>query len=247
VRLEACGARRDTVRLSQNPRSLARWAASGLGLAIGAYLTYVGVAWWRYGHSWHAPRREDADPLLDRFMPLFEVRGRHQVRVAAPAATTLASARDMDLFQSPAVRAIFRARELVLGATRDDRPRPRGLLAEAQSLGWGVLAEVPDREIVVGAVTQPWKADVVFGALPPEQFAAFDAPGYVKIAWTLGAHPIGPGESLFVTETRVVSTDAVARARFRWYWSYFSPGMALIRWLSLGVLKAEAERRARHF
>jgi hypothetical protein len=37
----------------------------------------------------------------------------------------------------------------------------------------------------------------------------------------------------------------VARERFRWYWSFFSPGMILIRWVSLRPLKAEAERRAR--
>jgi hypothetical protein len=188
---------------------------------------------------------EDADPLLDRFMPVHEVRGRHHIRIAAPPATTLAAAREMDLLQSPAVRALVRARELLLGATPDSRPRPRGLFAEVQALGWGVLADVPDREIVVGAATQPWKANVVFRALLPDEFAAFDEPGFVKIVWTLRADPIGAGESLFSTETRVVSTDAVARARFRWYWSFFSPGMILIRWLSLGPLKTEAERRAR--
>jgi hypothetical protein len=85
----------------------------------------------------------------------------------------------------------------------------------------------------------------VFRALPPGEFAAFGEPGYMKILWTLRTDPIGPGESLFSTETRVVSTDATARARFRWYWSSFSPGMILIRWLSLGPLRAEAERRAR--
>ena len=31
--------------------------------------------------------------------------------------------------------------------------RPKGLLAQTTLLGWGVLAEKPGREIVVGAVT----------------------------------------------------------------------------------------------
>ena len=30
----------------------------------------------------------------------------------------------------------------------------------------GGCCEIPDREIVVGAVTQPWMANVVFRALP---------------------------------------------------------------------------------
>jgi hypothetical protein len=77
-----------------------------------------------------------------------------------------------------------------------------------------------------------------------EAFRAFDAPGYVKIAWTLRADPLGESESVFRTETRVVTTDAAARARFRWYWARFSPGIVLIRHLLLRPLKREAERRA---
>lgn len=113
-----------------------------------------------------------------------------------------------------------------------------------KALGWGMLAEIPDREIVAGAVTQPWKANVVFRSLPPSEFAAFDEPGYVKIVWTLRADPIGPSASVFRTETRVTTTDMSARKKFRWYWSFFSPGMFLIRWVSLSPLKADAERRA---
>jgi len=94
---------------------------------------------------------------------------------------------------------------------------------------------------VVGAVTQPWKAEVVFRALPPEEFAAFAEPGYVKIAWTLRADPISATHSVFRTETRVAATDAPARAKFRLYWSVFSPGMALIRLALLRPLKRDAE------
>jgi hypothetical protein len=45
-----------------------------------------------------------------------------------------------------------------------------------------VLADVPEREVVVGAVTKPWEANVTFRALPPDQFAGFAEPGFVKIA-----------------------------------------------------------------
>jgi hypothetical protein len=67
----------------------------------------------------------------------------------------------------------------------------------------------------------------------------------VKIAWTLRADPLGSDASIFSTETRAIATDPTARARFRWYWSIFSPGMFLIRWTLLGPLAVEAERRAR--
>jgi hypothetical protein len=97
----------------------------------------------------------------------------------------------------------------------------------------------------MGAVTQPWQANVVFRPLPPAEFAAFNKPGYVKIAWTLRADPDGADASIFRTETRAVATNPVSRAKFRRYWSLLSPGIIVIRWASLRPLKAEAERRAR--
>jgi len=217
--------------------------AAGVGLAVGGYGAYAAVAWYRYGR---VSRVDDAerDALLDRFMPTYEVVERHHIRVAAPAAVTLAAAREQDLLQLPLVRPIFKARELVMRATPDDRPQPRGLLAATQALGWGVLAEIADREVVVGAVTKPWEANVTFRALPPDTFATFSEPGLVKIVWSLRADPLDDATSLFRTETRAVATDPGARARFRRYWAFASPGIALIRRLSLRPLKRDAERRA---
>jgi hypothetical protein len=191
-----------------------------------------------------ARRAEEYDPLLDRFVPRYDIVERHHIKVAAPADLTLLAASEMDLQQSPLIRAIFKGRELALGADPDAQTRPRGLLALTKQLGWGVLAETPGREVVMGAVTQPWQPNVVFRALPPNDFASFNEPGYVKIAWTLRADTLGAGESISRTETRVVATDAAARAKFRRYWAWVSPGVVLIRWLSLRLIKQDAERRA---
>jgi hypothetical protein len=223
-------------------RATARWLAVGVGVAGALYGTYGSIAWYRYGDT-AAPNPDERDPLLDRFMPTYEIVERHHIRIAAPAAITLDVAREMDLQASPMVRTIIRAREVLLGATTDARSRPRGLLAETQSLGWGVLADVPGREVVVGAVTRPWEANVTFRALPSDQFAAFSEPGYVKIAWTIRADPIDATESVFRTETRAIATDTNARAKFRRYWSFLSPGIIVIRWAMLNPVKKEAERR----
>lgn len=218
-------------------------AAAGAGVAAAGYATYVAISWSRYGHVTR-PDTRTRDELLDRFIPLYDVVERHQVRVDAPASITLAAARDQDLLRLPVIRTIFKAREIVLGATPDKRTLPRGLMATMQALGWGILVEVPDRELVVGAVTKPWEANVTFYALPPQQFAAFSEPGFVKIVWTLRADSLDAESSIFRTETRAIATDATARARFRRYWAFVSPGIALIRRLSLQPLKRDAERRA---
>jgi hypothetical protein len=221
-------------------RASAKWLAAGAGIAAVSYAAYAALTWVRYGRVTH--RRDEDDPLLDRFMPTYEIAERHRIAINAPVAATFAAACEMDFASSAVIRAIFRARELVLGATGERAAVPAGILEQTKALGWGVLAEVPGREIVMGAVTQPWLADVVFRALPPEQFAAFREPGYVKIAWTLRADPDGPSRSIHRTETRVSTTDAVARAKFRRYWAVFSPGIVIIRQIGIRLVKREAER-----
>ena len=232
------------MKLQSPLRTGIRWLGGAAAVAAGAYAAYVGVSWLRYGHVTR-PSRDDADSLLDRFMPDYDVVERHHMRVHAPADVTLEAARKTELTEHPLVRAIFKGRELLLGSTPDDRDRPRGLLDAMLAIGWKILDEVPGREIVVGGVTKPWEANVVFRGLPPAEFVSFAEPDYVKIAWTLRADPAGESESIFRTETRAVATDAAARAKFRKYWSFLSPGIIAIRWLSLSPVKANAERRAR--
>jgi len=226
-------------------RSAATWLGLGAGIAVATYGAYVGAAWLRYGHARRPAKAEDADSLLDRFMPTYEIAERHHVSVGAPAEITFSTACAMDLQDSGLVRAIFKGRELLLKAKPQAHRLPRGLLAQTEALGWCVLAEIPGREIVMGAVTQPWKGTPIFRGVPPDQFAAFHEPGYVKIAWTLRADSAGPDKSLFRTETRAVCTDEAARRKFRHYWAFLSPGIILIRRLSLGPLKKAAQYRAR--
>lgn len=182
--------------------------------------------------------------LIDDFIPKPDVRERHSTVVHAPADLVFEVANELDLFSIPPVAAIFRLREKLLGSTAAPR-QPRGLVAETLALGWGRLAERPHRELVMGAVTQPWQADVVFTALPAEQFAAFAEPDLVKIVWTLEAEPIDPTHTRFATETRVRSTNEWARRRFRRYWRFAGYGIVLIRWLALPAVRREAERRFR--
>jgi hypothetical protein len=215
--------------------------AGGAAATLLAGVGYGAVTWYRYGR---VAQGSAGDALLDRFMPDCEVRERHAVRVVAPAAATFAAARGLELHRSPLIRGIFRARELIMGATTTrNRAPPRPFLEEVLSLGWRVLGEEPDREIVIGAVTQPWRADVVFRGIAPEEFAAFHEAGYVKIAWTLSATPLGPSDSMFHTETRAIATDPGSRARFRRYWTLVSPGIGLIRLETLRLVKREAEAR----
>lgn len=224
--------------------------AGGRGLAVGAAMAAAGYAALvvlnrsRYGDA-KVLADGVKDSLLDNYIPEPEVLEHHQIAISAPADVVITTAKQLELLKSPVIRAIFRARELALGGEPDTRPHPTTLMEQMQSIGWVVLAERVGREVVFGSVTQPWQAEPVFRSIPAQQFESFSEPGYVKIAWTLRADPVDDAHSMFHTETRVCTTDAQARERFRNYWSFVAPGVELIRLAMLRPLKRAAESRVR--
>jgi hypothetical protein len=193
----------------------------------------------------HVVPRKASIRLIERFIPRADHGGRHETLVRAPADLVFEVAWNLDMQSSRVARAIFWLRGKLLRAGPAPPRRSVGLVAETTELGWGLLACRPGRELVMGAVTQPWLADVVFRAVPPEDFAAFAEPEMVRIVWTLEAQPLGPALTRFRTETRVVATDEAARKKFQRYWRMFGIGILLIRLLMLPKLRREAERRYR--
>ena len=212
------------------------------GAGLLGYAAYAVMTWWEYGdHVGSAP----LDPLLDKFIPDWEVAERHETTVLAPSDHTFLAVRLLDFDDSWIIRLIFRLRQLVMGGKTIPYHGPRTALDRAQALGWGLLSEVPGRMIVMGAITQPWRPNPIFRALPPDEFYRFNEPGYAKIVWAIGAEPSGWNQSVACTETRVKLTDPVSRRRFRSYWALVAPGVRLIRHLLVRQARADAERTAR--
>lgn len=98
-----------------------RMLGAGTGAVALGWLGYLGVTWARYGKTSHNGRQ---DVLLDRFMPTYELRERHETKVAAPAEVTFAVARELDVQRSGLVRGIFRGRELLLGSEPSNHEPP---------------------------------------------------------------------------------------------------------------------------
>src|SRR5512140_2173073 len=222
--------------------TFARWTLLAFGAFLLGWLAWAAVSWVSYGHG---SRTAAVDGDVRRFLPDYEVEELFQARINAPAPLTFAAAESMSLNASPLIRGIFRARELLLGATPARQFPSGGVVEQKRSMGWGELSAAPEREVVLGAVTQPWNTDVVFRALPPEDLPGFHVPVFVKIVVTIGSDPIDSATSRLRIGTYVATTDPVARARFRRYWAVFSPGILLIRAIALNEVKHEAERRYR--
>ena len=154
----------------------------------------------------------------DRFLPRYDVRERHEILVRASPERAFEAFRRVDFSRSLLIRVIFGLRtlpSLLRGQPWGAPPGP--FLEQALGMGWVALDETPGRELVAGAVTQPWAPVVTFTGIPAARFAAIAEPGLVKIVWGFSAEPAGEGRALLATETRVQATDEASRARFRLY------------------------------
>src|SRR6187402_2418970 len=146
-------------------RQILKRAAQGLAITAAAagtgYAALVVLNRVRYG-SRKVAAGLPADSSLDHFLPKPEVAEHYTINIDAPAGIVMDAAKNLELLQSPLIRAIFRTREVVLGGEPDRRSHPTALMAQMLSIGWVVLAEEPGREVVFGSVTQPWDAAPVF-------------------------------------------------------------------------------------
>jgi hypothetical protein len=191
--------------------------------------------------------------LLDAYLPSYDVTETHAVVVDADTDLTWQAVRRSDLSRSAVVRALLELRSLPNRLQRVVTGRPAGparpplTLDDMERAGFVLLGERPGREIVFGTVVKPWNA-VTDDEPAPEvdagRFAAFDIPGYVKVAFNLRVEPYGSGRALVTTETRTAATDPASLHRFARYWMLVGPFSALIRRLMLRIAKSDAERRS---
>ena len=67
-------------------------------------------------------------------MPAYDIAGRRQVHVPAPAQSTFAVASEINLRESAIARVIFRTRSLVVGGEIEmEKPRPLGLIDQTKA------------------------------------------------------------------------------------------------------------------
>ncbi len=209
-----------------------------VALALGLIFTAAGCIFPAREVRVAAPRTQ-----LDRFMPAYQFHEVHSIRVLAPRdrvyrAIKAVPADEIRFFRTLTwVRRLGRpGREGILNA-----PERLPLLEVATRTGFLLLAEEPDREIVLGtAVAAPrgWRPKK---NPAPEDFRTVRDPGFALAAMNFLIEDAGPGACTVTTETRVYATDAATQRRFAPYWRTIYPGSALIRRMWLRAAKRRAE------
>jgi hypothetical protein len=188
--------------------------------------------------------------VLDRLVPTFQAAERHSTTIAASAdqvwaALAQVSTGELGLFRLLMSLRVLPGRLLGRPRLRFDAEEP--LLGWAVRFGFTILGQDAGRELVVGAIGQPWRlvggrSVAVAGG---EDFAAFDQAGYAKMAANFRLASIAGDRAIRLsTETRVACTDAASARRFARYWWLIRPASGAIRRSWLAAIKRRAERPA---
>ena len=173
---------------------------------------------------------------LDRILPAPRLRETDTVDLAVPADQAWRAIRHGNLADSPAINALFAIRGIPGRFTR--RHAATGpatlniddLVSSPDTPGFQLLADTPPNELAVGAIGKIWRLDIPFVHVADAgAFAAFDDPGFVKVAWAIRVAPLTEHDTRVVFEVRVGATDEASWRKFRRYFRVIGPGSHFIR------------------
>lgn len=193
-----------------------------------------------------------AERLLDEAMPRYDVATVQSIHVPASALDTFAALKavtwnDVALARPLGALRTLPARLRGTAGPAPARPAAPIFAGGTPDIGFLMLGERTNEEILIGAIGKFWESDpsvsmkAVAGTVrTPAEFRAFATPEYVKVVASFSVQPEASGARVRV-DTRIVGTDAAATARFHRYWRVIQPGEAL---LMRSLLRAVARHAA---
>lgn len=202
-----------------------------LVLGVGLEVVVVGFA---------LPAREirigSAKTQLDQFVPVYQFGEFHSVRIHAPKDRVYAAIKAVRADEILFFRTLVWMRRLGRAGPESilNPPADTPILEVAIQTWFLLLAEEPEREIVVGTLVVAPPGRRPKDHPTAEDFKALSSPGFALAAMNFVVEPEGPNGCVLTTETRVYATDSTSRRKFARYWRVIYPGSALIRRMGCG-------------
>jgi hypothetical protein len=180
--------------------------------------------------------------LIDSFAPNPDAVEIHRININASPDVVYRALWTANLGDSLIIKSLLALRSLPEFALHPCRSLPRDRKITLQTLidaGFGVLAEQPGKEIVLGVSGKFWRPT---GNLSPFNRPDFDKPvptGLARAVWNFRVEGVND-RTILSTETRVVCDDISSRRKFRAYWFLVRPFSGLIRRIMLKNVRKAA-------
>jgi hypothetical protein len=213
--------------------------------ATGVLVLFCGVLIFVIGATLPADetRVATARTKLDEFAPVYQFSESHSVQIGASKGRVYEAIRQVPAGDIKLLRTLTWIRRLgratppgILNAPQDEP-----VLEVALRSGFLLLADDPDREIVIGALVRApagWRPNK---KPTPDDFKSLNAPGFALASMNFRIEEAEPDRCVVTTDTRVFATDPSSRRKFGEYWRMIYPGSALIRRMWLQAIKKRAE------
>ena len=177
---------------------------------------------------------------IHRFCPVYQFSEYHEIRIPAPPEAVWNAALGADLNESVFIQCLMALRFLPARLAGGQIHREKGAALtfdDFMEAGFIHLARDYPREFLMGLAGRFWTLSGELLDLTPDEFAAFEAPGFAKAAWNLTFDEIAPGVTRLGTETRICCMGVKARRKFLPYWTLIRPFSGFIRMEMLRIIK----------
>jgi len=185
--------------------------------------------------------------LIDSFAPNPDAVETHSIVINASREIVYRALWTADLGGSALIKVLLALRSLPQFISSGFRSLPRHQKVTLQTImnsGFGMLAEKPNQEIVLGVTGRFWR---LTGNLSPFKRSDFDGPvpiGMARGVWNFSVAEQINGQTTLCTETRVMCGDAASRRKFLTYWLIVRPFSGLIRLIMLRRVRKTAEQNS---
>jgi hypothetical protein len=182
--------------------------------------------------------------LIDALAQIFDAVETHSITIDASVERVYEALWTADLGGSSIIKLLLVLRAMPGLISNRCRPQPRRARITLRTLidsGFGILAENPGREIVLGVTGKFWRPTGNLSPFHREDFDSPVPPGLARAVWNFSIRESGVDQTILSTETRVICGDDASRRKFRIYWFFVRPFSGLIRRLMLRAVRRACE------
>jgi hypothetical protein len=186
--------------------------------------------------------------LLDKLLPVYEFRGAVSTVIHAPPDEIFQAVQEVTPAEMPLAMALGELRYLPVrlsGHPLPETPPVESFIQTLLATGNSVLAEEPERELVIGSIGKFHQlTDQEFQPFQgPDAFMDFTQPNFQKLALSFRLTGTDPTTGYRLTlEHRTHALSPSSRQKFGFYWLAIKPGGNFLSWLLLQAIKRRAER-----
>jgi hypothetical protein len=169
--------------------------------------------------------------LHDEFLPEYHFSEIHAIRINASRDKIAESIQTLNFHDSRIIRILYSLRGLPKKAVTG--------LEGAKEMGFTVLRECEQQEILLGIIGQFWTPAGKIQRFKAEEFKTFNDSAFARATWNFKI--IGDHAPFVVeTETRIACPDARTRKKFSRYWFFIRPFSGLIRLEMLKIIRKKS-------